>query len=51
MCLWQTTKQQGGYAKIATVISADLPKLAQAKPGDKIIFEIVDVNTAEKNSN
>ena len=41
----QTT---GGYAKIATVISADLPKLAQAKPGDKIIFEIVDVNTAEK---
>lgn len=41
----QTT---GGYAKIATVISVDLPKLAQVKPYDKICFEIVDVKTAEK---
>ena len=31
----QTT---GGYAKIAIVITADVPKLAQAKPGDKIRF-------------
>jgi biotin-dependent carboxylase-like uncharacterized protein len=31
----QTT---GGYTKIATVISADIPKVAQAKPGDKIRF-------------
>ena len=31
----QTT---GGYAKIATVITADIPKLAQAKPGDKVRF-------------
>lgn len=31
----QTT---GGYAKIATVISPDLPKLAQAKAGDRIHF-------------
>ena len=31
----QTT---GGYAKIAIVITVDVPKLAQAKPGDKIRF-------------
>lgn len=41
----QTT---GGYAKIATVISSDLPKLAQVKPNDKISFEIIDIDTAEK---
>ncbi len=32
----QTT---GGYAKIATVCSDDLPKLAQARPGYRIHFE------------
>ena len=31
----QTT---GGYTKIATVITVDIPKLAQAKPGDKVRF-------------
>ena len=31
----QTT---GGYTKIATVISIDIPKIAQVKPGDKIKF-------------
>lgn len=31
----QTT---GGYAKIATVCSADLPLLAQCRPGDKVHF-------------
>ena len=31
----QTT---GGYAKIATVITVDIQKLAQAKPGDKVRF-------------
>ena len=30
----------GGYARIANVISDDLPKLAQAKPGDFIKFTI-----------
>lgn len=34
----QTT---GGYAKIATVISADLKKIAQARPGTEIHFEAV----------
>lgn len=28
----------GGYAKIATVIKGDLPKLAQLRPGDRIRF-------------
>ena len=34
----QTT---GGYAKIATVITADLYKIAQAKPGSYIRFQAV----------
>jgi UPF0271 protein len=29
----------GGYAKIATAISADLDLLAQALPGDTLCFE------------
>jgi antagonist of KipI len=41
----QTT---GGYPRIANVITADLPKLAQSKPGDEISFEMVDIATAEK---
>ena len=40
----QTT---GGYTKIATVISADLPKLARMRPGQRLRFEAVDINTAE----
>lgn len=37
----------GGYTKIANVISVDLPKLAQAKPGDKISFLNVSVEEAQ----
>lgn len=40
----QTT---GGYAKIATVISTDLPLLAQAKAGDTIRFYMVSAKKAE----
>ncbi|WP_457551494.1 5-oxoprolinase subunit C family protein [Desulfobacula sp.] len=36
----------GGYAKIATIISADLPVVAQAMPGDAIMFEKVDLSAA-----
>jgi allophanate hydrolase subunit 2 len=36
----------GGYTKIATVVAADLPGVAQAKPGDKIRFEKVDLDSA-----
>ncbi len=36
----------GGYAKIATVISRDLPAVAQALPGTEIRFESVSVERA-----
>lgn len=35
----QTT---GGYPKIATVIGADLPRLAQSAPGTKLRFQIIE---------
>ncbi len=41
----QTT---GGYAKIATVIAADLWKIAQAKPGDSVRFRALQVEKAQK---
>lgn len=41
----QTT---GGYAKIATVISVDLPLLAQARPGTKVHFELIDRQKSER---
>jgi hypothetical protein len=40
----QTT---GGYPKIATVISADLPALGRARMGDKIAFEEVSLEEAQ----
>jgi antagonist of KipI len=36
----------GGYPVIATTISADLPLLAQARPGDTVRFRRVDASTA-----
>lgn len=36
----------GGYATIATVISADRDRLAQTKTGDKVRFVAVDVDAA-----
>jgi allophanate hydrolase subunit 2 len=39
----QTT---GGYPKIATVISADLRRLAQRRPGDSVRFAEVDLADA-----
>jgi biotin-dependent carboxylase-like uncharacterized protein len=40
----QTT---GGYPKIATVISADLPAIARCRPGDKLRFIAVAAEAAE----
>ncbi len=40
----QTT---GGYPKIATVISADLPALARLPVGSKVSFEAVTMAAAE----
>jgi len=39
----QTT---GGYPKIATVCSADLPLLAQGKPGNKVQFVAISMEEA-----
>ena len=36
----------GGYAKIATVVSTDIPKIAQTTPGDTIRFQKIDLKTA-----
>lgn len=41
----QTT---GGYAKIATVISTDIPILAQCKPGEKVVFCLVTLREAQR---
>ena len=41
----QTT---GGYPRIAHVVTAHLPKLAQSKPGEAIRFRMTDMITAEK---
>ena len=40
----QTT---GGYTKIGNIITADLPKVAQAKPGDKIRFKKSSIEEAQ----
>ena len=40
----QTT---GGYPKIATVVSVDLPRLGQCRPGDVIRFAAVSTEEAE----
>ncbi|MFB5664332.1 biotin-dependent carboxyltransferase family protein [Alteribacillus sp. HJP-4] len=39
----QTT---GGYTRIANVITVDLPKLAQMKPGQKVYFKKIEVKDA-----
>jgi biotin-dependent carboxylase-like uncharacterized protein len=41
----QTT---GGYPKIATVVSADLPVVARRRPGDPLRFAAVSVEEAEQ---
>lgn len=41
----QTT---GGYTKIATVISADIPKLVQCKFNKKVKFTAIDIEGAQK---
>ncbi|MCR5150809.1 MAG: biotin-dependent carboxyltransferase family protein [Clostridiales bacterium] len=41
----QTT---GGYAKIATVISVDLPLLAQLRPFDILHFDVITAEKSEK---
>lgn len=40
----QTT---GGYPKVGTVISADVPRLGRLRPGDEIRFEEISVEAAQ----
>lgn len=37
----------GGYPKIATIISANLPKLGRILPGEEIFFQAVSIAAAE----
>lgn len=41
----QTT---GGYPKLATVATADLPLLAQSMPGDRLQFRLISVQEAQQ---
>jgi biotin-dependent carboxylase-like uncharacterized protein len=41
----QTT---GGYPKLATIIAADLPRMAQSRPGRIVGFTAVDIDTAQR---
>ncbi|RPJ08758.1 MAG: KipI antagonist, partial [Deltaproteobacteria bacterium] len=38
----------GGYRKIATIISADLHRVAQLKPGDRVRFEPISIDEAHR---
>ncbi|MFC5402714.1 5-oxoprolinase subunit PxpB [Cohnella soli] len=38
----------GGYPKLANVIAADLPLLAQAAPGDWLSFSLTDTDSADR---
>ena len=37
----------GCYPKLATIITADLPRFVQTKPGKAVTFEAIDVETAQ----
>lgn len=38
----------GGYPQLGQVASIDLPKLAQARPGAEVVFEVADVSTVQQ---
>jgi antagonist of KipI len=38
----------GGYAKIAVVSEADLPILAQRRPGDEVRFELITIEQSQR---
>jgi antagonist of KipI len=48
MVLMSDAQTTGGYPRIAQVIAADLPLLAQKKPGDTIVFREVSAGKAEE---
>ena len=46
--LMAEAQTSGGYNRIANVIYADMPVLGQARPGDQIRFELVQLEEARK---
>ncbi len=48
ICLMKDRQTTGGYPKIAEVITADIPCIAQAKPGMFLRFHFVSLNEAEQ---
>ncbi len=48
MVLLADRQTTGGYAKIATIISVDIPAFVQRKPGDSIRFEPIAIRKAQK---
>ena len=46
--LLQDAQPPGGYPKIATIVSADLARLAQCRPGRGVRFEPVGIETAQR---
>lgn len=38
----------GGYPKIGEVISCDLPRLSQMRPGEKVHFEEISLKEAQQ---
>ena len=46
--LLQDAQPPGGYPKIATIISADLARLVQCRPGRTVRFAPIGVETAQR---
>ena len=46
--LMAEAQTSGGYNRIANVIYADMPMMGQAKPGDQLRFELVQLEDARK---
>lgn len=40
-------RTHGGYPAISTIATADLPIIAQSRPGDKFKFELIDLSEAQ----
>jgi antagonist of KipI len=48
LVLMSDAQTTGGYPRIAQVLAADLPILAQKKPGDALSFVLVSDDEAEE---
>ena len=46
--LLQDAQPPGGYPKIATIISADIARLAQCRPGRGVRFEAIGIEAAQR---